>query len=554
MSSYLDIIWVLVCSVLVFLMQAGFAMLEAGLTRAKNAGNIIMKNIMDYCVGSLVFWAIGFGIMYGRSAGGIVGIPQLFGSSSYEAAGTLPSMVFLMYSTVFCSTATTIVSGAMAERTKFKSYMIYSAVMSGLIYPISGHWIWNPAGWLNNLGFHDFAGGTAVHVVGGTAAFIGALTVGARIGKFGKNGKARAIPGHNLLISALGIFILWAGWFGFNGGSAALSEGFNPEMLGNVFFNTNVSAAACAAATMFITWARYGKPDISMTLNGALAGLVAITCGCDVMTPFGALATGIIAAFVLVFGIELVNKLKVDDPVGAVSVHGMCGAAGTILTGIFSTENGLLYTGRFDGIITQLLGALTVAAWTAAAMGIVFVLIKKTVGIRVSAESEIAGLDRSEHGIVGIYSDWGGAMQLSADTASQGSVRTIDDTTELSPSDYKADGRLRKVVVITNPSKFEIMKNALDKLDVTGMTVTNVSGCGIQKGSTEYYRGAEFESHLLPKIKVEIVISTVPLGLLVDTLKKVLYTGKVGDGKIFVYDVENVIKIRTGAEGSSALE
>lgn len=553
---YLEIVWVLICSALVFIMQAGFAMLETGLTRAKNAGNIIMKNLMDYCIGSLLFWIVGFGIMFGESQGGLIGKPLFFSVDSYTFTAGLPVMVFIMYSAVFCSTSTTIASGALAERTSFKGYLIYSAVMSALVYPVSGHWIWNSGGWLRELGFHDFAGGTAVHAVGAAAAFAGAAIVGPRIGKFDEKGKPRAIPGHNLTLAALGIFILWFGWFGFNGSSVILGkDGFDPEALGGIFFNTNISAAACAAATMFITWIRYGRSDVSMTLNGALAGLVAITCGCDVVSPLGALCIGVISAFVLVFGVELIMKLKVDDPVGAVSVHGLCGAAGSILTGVFSKESGVLYTDSFGGLGIQILGVFAAVCWSGLVMTGLFLIIKHTVGLRVSEETEINGLDRGEHGLASSYADFTGPIDMTSGKNAESSViRAIDESTELDKSDYKADGKLRKVVVVMNASKFDTLRKALDKLDITGMTVSHVNGCGIQKGRSVLYRGAEYESALLPKLKVEIVISTVPLGLLVDTLKKVLYTGRVGDGKIFVYEVENVIKIRTGEEGRDALQ
>lgn len=555
MYSSLDTVWVLLCTALIFFMQAGFAMLETGFTRAKNAGNIIMKNLMDYCIGSILFWIIGFSLMYGESAGGLIGIPRIFTNGGFSGAGELPKRVFLMFATVFCSTATTIVSGAMAGRTKFKAYLIYSAVMSGLVYPISGHWIWNSEGWLKSIGFHDFAGGTAVHVVGGTAAFMGALIVGARIGKFDKKGKAKAIPGHNLTIGALGIFILWIGWFGFNGGSLLTAQGDAAAKLGDIFFNTNISAAACAVSTMFITWARYGKPDVTMTLNGALAGLVASTAGCDTVAPVSAFIIGITAGFVLVFGVELITKLKIDDPVGAVSVHGLCGAWGSIMTGVFAKKSGLIYSGKPTDLLIQLIGVAVVMLWTALVMAVVFTVIKKTIGLRVSENTELTGLDKCEHGLSSSYADLLNSAQfITAASDSSSSARAIDESTELNAADYKADGKMHKVVVIMNVSKFEMLKNALDKLDITGMTVTQVSGCGIQKGNTELYRGSELESRLLPKIKVEIVISTVPLGLLIDTIKKVLYTGKIGDGKIFVYDVASVVKIRTGAQDEQALE
>ena len=380
--------------------------------------------------------------------------------------------------------------------------------------------------------------------------------MGARIGKFDKNGKARAKPGHNLTIGALGIFILWIGWFGFNGGSLLTAQGDNAAAkLGDIFFNTNISAAACAIAAMFITWVRYGKPDVTMTLNGALAGLVASTAGCDTVSAGGAFFIGITAGFVMVFGVELITKLKADDPVGAVSVHGLCGAWGTLMTGVFAKKSGLIYSGSPKDLLIQLAGVLSVAAWTALIMVIVFTVIKKTMGLRVSENTEIVGLDKCEHGLSSSYADLLNTAQFITAAADEPSkVRAIDEASELNASDYKADGKMHKVVVLMNVAKFEMLKNALDKLDITGMTVTQVSGCGIQKGSTELYRGSELESRLLPKIKVEIVISTVPLGLLIDTIRKVLYTGKIGDGKIFVYDVANVVKIRTGAEDEQALE
>lgn len=543
MDSNFKVIWIIVCTILVFFMQAGFAMLETGFTRAKNAGNIIMKNLMDYCIGSILFWVIGFRILYGNG--------------SVSGADSLPDIIYYMYAAVFCATATTIVSGAMAGRTAFRAYLVYSAVMSAVVYPVSAHWIWNADGWLRQLGFHDCAGGTAVHVTGGMAALAGAIVLGARIGKFDSKGNARAIPGHNLTIGALGIFILWFGWFGFNGGSAALAGSEDiTGAIGTAVFKTNISAAVCAVVTMFLTWIRYGKPDVTMTLNGALAGLVAITCGCDVVTPAGAACIGALCAFVLIYGIEFVTKIKVDDPVGAIAVHGFCGAAGSVLTGIFSTENGLLYTGKAEGVLIQLLGIAAVAIWNLGIMLLFFRILKKTIGLRVSPETEIAGLDKGEHGLESSYVGLLDTTQFFSSESSMKDtgIRVIDEMTELNTDDYVVDGKIRNVVVIMNASKFEILKNALDKLEITGMTVTQVSGCGIQKGNTELYRGAKLETHLLPKIKVEIVISVIPPGLLIDTLKKVLFTGNIGDGKIFIYELENVIKIRTGEEGKQALE
>lgn len=544
-----DTIWIAICTVLVFFMQTGFAMLETGFTRKKNSCNVIMKNIMDFAVGSIFYWILGFGIMFGATTG-VVGVIDLFSNGDYSAASqTIPQPVFMAWQLVFCATSATIVSGAMAERTAFKSYLIYSAVMSAVVYPISGCWIWNANGWLAQLGFHDFAGGTAVHLLGGSAAFAGAAVLGARIGKYDKKKKSRAILGQNIPMAALGAFILWVSWFGFNGGSVVTSEsGFDLAAIGSVFMNTILSSSACAVSAMIITWVRYGKSDITMTLNGIVAGLVAVTAGADQLPHYAALLVGVGAAFVMIYGIEFIDHIcKVDDPVGAISVHGLCGAFGTIMTGVFSVEKGVIYTGRFNFLGVQLLGVLSVAVYGLAAMTLLFVILKHTVGIRVSEKAEIMGLDRSEHGWQSNVTD-----DLISDL-SDGNAQ-IDLSKPIDRSAYKADGKIRKVVILMNSSKFESLKDALDEIDITGMTVTNVNGCGIQKGSTDYYRGSEAKSHLLPKIKVEIVISTVPLGLLVDTVKRVLYSGNIGDGKIFVYEVENVIKIRTDEEGKMALE
>lgn len=548
-----DTIWIAICTVLVFFMQTGFAMLETGFTRKKNSCNVIMKNIMDFAVGSIFYWILGFGIMFGATTG-VVGVIDLFSNGDYSAASqTIPQPVFMAWQLVFCATSATIVSGAMAERTAFKSYLIYSAVMSAVVYPISGCWIWNANGWLAQLGFHDFAGGTAVHLLGGSAAFAGAAVLGARIGKYDKKKKSRAILGQNIPLAALGAFILWVSWFGFNGGSVVTFEsGFDLAAIGSVFMNTILSSSACAVSAMIITWVRYGKSDITMTLNGIVAGLVAVTAGADQLPHYAALLVGVGAAFVMIYGIEFIDHIcKVDDPVGAISVHGLCGAFGTIMTGVFSVEKGVIYTGRFNFLGVQLLGVLSVAVYGLAAMTLLFVILKHTVGIRVSEKAEIMGLDRSEHGWQGIVTD-----DLISDLSDGNakSVTQIDLSKPIDRSAYKADGKIRKVVILMNSSKFESLKDALDEIDITGMTVTNVNGCGIQKGSTDYYRGSEAKSHLLPKIKVEIVISTVPLGLLVDTVKRVLYSGNIGDGKIFVYEVENVIKIRTDEEGKMALE
>ncbi len=550
MYSSVDTIWTLLGAVLVFFMQAGFAMVETGFTRAKNAGNIIMKNLMDFAIGTVIFWIVGFGLMFGTDNLGLIGTPDFLVQGDYST--TIPTYVFLIFQTVFCATAATIVSGAMAERTKFISYIIYSAVISAVIYPVSGHWIWG-GGWLSQLGFHDFAGSTAVHMVGGVAAFIGAMILGPRIGKYDKKGKSKAIPGHSLTLGALGVFILWFCWFGFNGASTVSATGDESLLsMGSIFINTNLAAATATIGVMIITWVRYKKPDVSMTLNGSLAGLVAITAGCDTVSAGGAFFIGLIASFVVVFGIEFIDKiLKVDDPVGAIGVHGLCGATGTILVGLFSTSEGLFYGYGAKALGIQTLGVLAVMAWVAITMFIVFSIIKATIGLRVDKEEEIAGLDIVEHGIQSSYSGFvfQGSPETNMITSSQDTIPV-----EIEKSDSKTDGNIRKVTVVMNQSKFDIFKSTMESIGISGMTVISAQGCGMQKGNTEYYRGIEVEMQLLPKIMVEIIIAEVPLKLVIETIKKVLYTGKIGDGKIFVYNVENAIKIRTGEEGYDAIK
>ncbi|MGE4548712.1 MAG: ammonium transporter [Intestinibacillus sp.] len=562
-------IWVLWGTALVFFMQAGFAMVETGFTRAKNAGNIIMKNLMDFCLGTPIYWLLGFGIMFGGSSAVFGTIdPMIRGDYSAILPAGVPLWAFVIFQTVFCATAATIVSGAMAERTKFSAYCIYSMVISAVIYPISGHWIWG-GGWLSQLGFHDFAGSTAVHMVGGVAAFVGALILGPRIGKYGKDGKPRAIPGHSLTLGALGVFILWFCWFGFNGASTVSMEGGAIESAAHIFMTTNLAAAVATVTVMCITWLRYKKPDVSMTLNGSLAGLVAITAGCDAVSPFGSAIIGIIAGFVVVFGIEFVDKtLKVDDPVGAVGVHGLCGATGTLLVGLFATDGGLFYGGGIHMFLVQLLGVVAVIIWVAVTMTIVFHIIKNTVGLRVTEEEEIQGLDLLEHGLTSAYADFMPVPTVLGTKAGEKIAKAIEDmpidveravptttiTTKGEPTTTPGGHKISKVVIITNQSKFEALKNALNDIGIAGMTVSNVIGCGLQKGAPEYYRGAEVDMTLLPKIKMEIVVSKVPVDLVVDTAKKVLYTGHIGDGKIFIYNVENVVKVRTGEEGYDALQ
>ncbi len=561
MYSSVDTIWVLLGAALVFFMQAGFAMVEAGFTRAKNSGNIIMKNLMDFSLGTLIFWIFGFGIMFGTDIGGFIGTPDFFVQGDYSAS--YPTMAFLIFQTVFCATAATIVSGAMAERTKFSAYCLYSVAISAFIYPVSGHWIWG-GGWLSELGFHDFAGSTAVHMVGGVAALIGAKILGPRIGKYGKDGKPKAILGHSLTLGALGVFILWFCWFGFNGCSTVCATGDDAILaMSSIFVTTNIAAAAAATVTMFITWVKYGKPDVSMTLNGALGGLVAITAGCDLVSPAGACAIGVIAAFVIVFGIEFVDqKLKIDDPVGAIGVHGMCGAVGTILTGVFAVDSGLLYGHGASFLLVQCLGVVAVIAWVAVTMTIIFTVINKTMGLRVSAEEEIAGLDIEEHGLASSYADF---MPIQVSTSKKSVVEAMpvasvasETVTVSDPANVLgevADGTsIYKVVVLMNQSKFELLKTAMNDIGVTGMTVTQVLGCGVQKGASEYYRGVPVDINLLPKVKVEIVVCKIPVATVIDAVKQSIHTGHIGDGKIFVYPVENVVKVRTGEEGYDALQ
>ncbi len=564
--SAVNTIWVLVGAALVFFMQAGFSMCEAGFTRAKNTGNILMKNLMDFCIGTPCFWLIGFGIMFGSGTALFGWIdPLITKDYSHILPAGVPLWAYAIFQTVFCATSATIVSGAMAERTKFSAYCIYSAAISLFIYPVSGHWIWG-GGWLSKLGFHDFAGSTAVHMVGGICALIGAAILGPRIGKYDKKGKPRAILGHNLTFAALGVFILWFCWFGFNGASTV---GMDTDELmisaGRVFFNTNLAAAVACCVTLIFTWIRYKKPDVSMTYNAALAGLVGITAGCDAVDPIGAAIMGIVFGIVIVLSVEFFDKVaKIDDPVGAISVHCVCGALGTILTGFFatgvSTEKGVFYGGGFHFLGVQTLGVVSVAAYVSVIITIVFLIIKHTIGLRASAEDEIAGLDVSEHGLLTAYA--GFAMLPDTVSEEDGEVTAVTGDVPAAeaipvkkvPSFDESSPKFTKVEIICKESKFEALKRALTDLGITGMTMSHVLGCGIQKGKPEYYRGVEVEASLLPKIQLDIVVSKVPVRSVIETAKKVLYTGHIGDGKIFVYDVENVVKVRTGEEGYDALQ
>ena len=584
-SSEVYGVWFLIGAALVFWMQAGFAMVETGFTRAKNAGNILMKNLMDFCIGTVVFILIGFSFLLGEDLLGFIGKPGFDIFTAYESF----DWSNFVFNLVFCATTATIVSGAMAERTKFLSYCIYSGVISALIYPIEAHWIWG-GGWLAQIGFHDFAGSCAIHMVGGISALVGAKLLGARIGKFerdksGKVIKVNAFPGHNLPIGCLGVFILWLGWYGFNGAAAtSVSE------LGSIFLTTTVSPAVATVVCMIFTWLKYGKPDVSMCLNASLAGLVAITAPCDVTDCFGAIIIGTVAGLLVIFGVWLLDyKLHIDDPVGAVAVHCLNGIWGTIAVGLFATDTapafsrgfgdgvsfganqiagtGLFYGGGFKLLGIQLLGLLSVAAWTLVTITLTFIIIKALVGLRVSEEEELQGLDPVEHGLASAYSGF------SILDVSNTMTMDINQNTSLGASDYEmaseaqknaaisvvkqtsaADTDIHKVVIITRLSRYDKIKNALNELGVTGMTVTQVMGCGIQKGSGEMYRGVEVDATLLPKVKIEVVVSKISVDSVVDTAKKTLYTGHIGDGKIFVYSVDRVVKVRTGEEDFAALQ
>lgn len=563
-------VWFLIGAALVFWMQAGFAMVETGFTRAKNSGNILMKNLMDFCIGTVVFVLIGFSLLLGEDMAGLIGKPGLDIFTSYESF----DWSNFVFNLVFCATTATIVSGAMAERTKFISYCIYSGVISALIYPIEAHWIWG-GGWLAQMGFHDFAGSCAIHMVGGISALIGAKILGPRIGKFGKDSsgkitKVNAFPGHNLPLGCLGVFILWLGWYGFNGAAAT-----SIEQLGSIFVTTTIAPAVATVVCMIFTWVRYGKPDVSMCLNASLAGLVAITAPCDVTDAVGAAVIGAVAGVLVVFGVWLLDyKLHIDDPVGAVAVHGCNGIWGTIAVGLFATTSapgndsltGLFYGGGVELLGKQIVGVAAVGAWTVATITVTFLIIKAVIGIRVSEEEEIIGLDNCEHGLVSAYSGF------SIMDVSNSMTMDVNENTSLGTVDYEKASEaqknaavktvgavssptgISKVVIISRLSRYDHLKKAMNDLGVTGMTVTQVMGCGIQKGAGEMYRGVEVDATLLPKVKVEVVVSQIPVDSVIEAAKKALYTGHVGDGKIFVYGVDKVVKVRTGEEDLAALQ
>ena len=550
--------WYLLGAVLVFFMGAGFAMVETGFTRAKNAGNIIMKNFMDFCIGTIFFILLGYGIMNSENyLFGLIGMPtyQMFTDfNDFNWSN-------FFFQLVFCGTCATIVSGAMAERTKFSAYCIYSAVISAVVYPIEAGWVWNAQGWLAQLGFIDFAGSAVIHMVGGISAFIGAALLGARIGKYGKDGAPRAIPGHAITLGALGCFILWFCWYGFNGAAAT-----DTIQLAQILCTTTLAPASATLTVMLFTWAKYGRPDVSMTLNGSLAGLVAVTAGCAAVDGVGALIIGVVSGFLVCFGIWFLDyKVHVDDPVGAVAVHGFNGTWGAIAVGLFDRTNGLFYGGGFHQLGIQLLGVIAIAAYTFAVMYIVFKLLKVTLGLRVPVEVEVQGLDVHEHGLQSAYADFmpavstlsfsQGTEMSTAKVTGSAPVEEAVPVTHKKSAPVAGDGvKLTKIEMYCNPAHFDPLKEALEKIGITGMTVTNIMGCGAQRGATGSYRGVKLHMTLLPKIRVDVVVAKIPAQVVIDAAKQALYTGHVGDGKIFVYDVEDAVKVRTGATGYDALQ
>ena len=579
LNSEIFSVWFLVGAAFVFWMQAGFAMCEAGFTRAKNAGNIIMKNLMDFCIGTVMWFICGASLMLGENI--LHGFAGGFSFDVFTRYGSFDYSAFV-FNLVFCATTATIVSGSMAERTKFSSYCIYSAIISAVIYPIEAHWTWG-GGFLAQWGFHDYAGSNCIHMVGGICAFIGAWMLGPRIGKFdrdkaGRVTRVNAFPGHNLVIAALGVFILWVGWYGFNGAAAT-----DVPTLGSVFLTTTVAPSVATVVCMLFTWIKYGKPDVSMCLNASLAGLVAITAPCDVTDCAGAAIIGAVSGLLVVFGVWFNdNVTHVDDPVGAVAVHMFNGIWGTIATGLFATDaapgfavagigKGLFYGGGPSQLGKQLAGMGLTAAWTVVTIFLAFTLIKKTVGLRVTEEEEISGLDVTEHGLPSAYAGFS-IMDISNTM-----TMSVNENTNLGTENYEAASEavrnaavpvvredtsdipeistgMHKVVIIARLSRYDALKRAMNDLGVTGMTVTQVMGCGIQKGAGERYRGVEIDTTLLPKVKLEVVVSAIPVDDVIAAAKKTLFTGHIGDGKIFVYPVSRVVKIRTGEEDYAALQ
>ena len=565
--STADTVWIMLGTALVFFMQAGFAMLEAGFTRSKNAGNIVMKNLLDFCLGAFVFWLFGYGIMYGNG-NAFIGVPDLFSNNAGYDTGSVPLWCHVMFSTVFCATAATIVSGAMAERTKFSSYLLYSIIISAIVFPVIGHWVWG-GGWLSTLsmdgttGYLDFAGSSLVHLVGGTAALIGAKILGPRIGKYGKDGKPRAIPGHSITLGALGIFILWFGWFGFNSCSSRTIEGdFAILEVSKVLLNTNLVAVVSTISAMLFTWIRYKKPDISMTLNASLAGLVASAAGCAYVNPQSAVIIGLISGILTVGSIEFIDRvLKIDDPVGAIGVHGINGLWGALAVGLFSETSGVFTTGNWGQLKIQLVGCLAIIGWVMLVMIPVFTVMRKTIGLRVSREAEIAGLDSAEHNLEASYADFAilpdqTITLLPSDVAQSQEVPPENAIPVQAASEnvFTPSSGIYKITILCKQDKFDALKAALDDIGITGITVTQVLGCGTQKGFSHYYRGVKLDLRLLPKVKVEIVVSKVPVSEVIRVTRNALYTGNIGDGKIFISSIDDVVRVRTGVSGYNALQ
>lgn len=529
-----DFIWLLFCSALVFIMQTGFALCEMGFTRSLNDGTVATKRIICTAVSLPLFLLIGWGIMgFGAEARSVlVAASPVSGENMLNAARA----VFLG---LLCAVSVAIAAGATSERMKLSSAIAYTAVISAVVFPVAGRWIW--FGWLKSLGFHDFAGGAAVHILGGAAALAGAVIIGPRTGKYSEDGSSRALPGHNMTLGAFGIFILWFGWLGATGGFAAMGFGGNLEL---IFANTLIAPSIACVTTSLYSLIRYRKPDTSIILNAALGGLAGISAGCDAISIWEAAVVGLLCGIALPLFIELLDRAgHVDDPTGAVGIHLVCGFIGVILTGLFHNESGLIHGGGAGLLCVQLLGALTAALFSGAAMAALMLILKRTSGIRVPQDEELHRL---------------GAPAMAVAEPVQTGTADIDDAVPVVLKAHDtfsaSDIKITKIDIVLNQSRFEAFKNAMSRIGVTGMTVSSVFGCGTQKGRTGIYRGVEYETNLLPKIKVEIVISKIPVSEVINTARQVLYTGNIGDGKIFVYDVENVVRVRTGEDGYSALQ
>jgi len=584
--NIVDSLWMMLATFLVFFMGLGFATLESGFCRSKNTVNIMSKTFLVFSVSSLSFLLLGWGLMFGGD-NPIVGTQKLFilglsdESLSFYKDTVTPDVPFwgkFFFQLVFCGTAAVIVSGAVAERIKFLSFIIFSFLLTLIVYPVVGHWVWADGGWLSKLGFLDFAGDTVVHSVGGWAALAGVLILGPRIGKYDKNGKSRAIPGHNMSLAAIGVFVLWFGWFGFNPGSVMNFK--NPAEVLHVLVNTNTAAIAAVLTATATAWIFIGKPDLGMTMNGGLAGLVGITGSCAFVSIGSALIIGAIAGILVVVAVLFFDKNRVDDPIGATSVHLVCGIFGTLCVGLFAQKGvgvarissdsnfipGLFFGGGFKLLGIQILGIVAVGAFVFVSSLLIWFLIKIVMGIRVSAKEEIHGLDIGEHGNFA-YPDFSIVAPIMGTDIEDGTADIPPIEISKAASDVvtpeaaipvvnraRSGAKMTKVTVITNNDKLSLLHTALHKIGITGLTVANVVGHGMQRGHTEYYRGAPVTIRMLPKVQIDIVICKVPLQTVIDTVKKVLYTGNVGDGKIFISDIENVIKVRTGEEGYDALQ